>query len=58
MDERLHEVGDMRKARGKQYRLVGLLMMIGLAKLCGADQAREIADWGKNHQDERVGLVE
>jgi hypothetical protein len=48
--DRLHKLQDMRKARGKQYSLVGLLMVILLAKLCGADKPIEIADWGKNHQ--------
>lgn len=42
--DRLHKLQDMRKARGKQYSLVGLLMVILLAKLCGADKPAEIAD--------------
>jgi len=55
--DRLHKLQDMRKARGKQYSLVGLLMVILLAKLCGADKPIEIADWGKNHQDEMIRLL-
>jgi predicted transposase YbfD/YdcC len=55
--DRLHKLQDMRKARGKQYSLVGLLMVILLAKLCGADKPTEIADWGKNHQDEMIRLL-
>jgi predicted transposase YbfD/YdcC len=55
--ERLHKLQDLRKARGKQYSLVGLLMVILLAKLCGADKPTEIADWGKNHQEELVSLL-
>lgn len=55
--DRLHQLQDMRKARGKQYSLVGLLMIILLAKLCGADKPTEIADWGKNRQQELVGLL-
>ena len=55
--DRLHKLQDMRKARGKQYSLVGLLMIILLAKLCGADKPTEIADWGKNRQQELVGLL-
>jgi predicted transposase YbfD/YdcC len=55
--DRLHKLQDMRKARGEQYSLVGLLMIILLAKLCGADKPTEIADWGKNRQQELVGLL-
>lgn len=55
--DRLHKLQDLRKARGKQYSLVGLLMVILLAKLCGADKPAEIADWGKNHQEEMVRLL-
>jgi hypothetical protein len=56
--DRLHKLQDMRKARGKQYSLVGLLMVILLPKLCGADKPAEIADWEKNHQDEIIRLLE
>jgi predicted transposase YbfD/YdcC len=56
--DRLHKLHDMRKARGKQYSLVGLLMIILLAKLCGEDKPTEIADWGKNHQTELVRLLQ
>jgi hypothetical protein len=55
--DRLHKLQDLRKARGKQYSLVGLLMVILLAKLCGADKPTEIADWGKNHQEEMRQLL-
>lgn len=55
--ERLHKLQDMRKARGKQYSLVGLLMVILLAKLCGEDKPTAIADWGKNHQQELIELL-
>lgn len=55
--DRLHKLQDMRKARGKQYSLVGLLMIILLAKLCGEDKPTGIADWGKNHQVEIMGLL-
>ena len=55
--DRLHKLEDLRKARGKQYSLEGLLMVILLAKLCGADKPTEIADWGKNHQDEMRQLL-
>ncbi len=55
--DRLHKLRDMRKARGKQYSLVGLLMIILLAKLCGADKPTEIADWGKHREQELTGLL-
>ncbi|MBK9604677.1 MAG: transposase family protein [Anaerolineales bacterium] len=53
----LHKLQDMRKAPGKQYGLVGLLMVILLTKLCGAYKPAEIADWGENHQDEMIRLL-
>jgi predicted transposase YbfD/YdcC len=55
--DRLHKLQDMRKARGKQYSLVGLLMVILLAKLCGEDKPTAIAEWGKNHQAELLDLL-
>lgn len=55
--DRLHKLQDKRKARGKQYSLEGLLMVVLLAKLCGADKPTEIADWGKNHQEEMLRLL-
>ena len=42
---RFQEVPDPRKARGKRYELVTLLVLIFLAKLCGQDRPVEIADW-------------
>jgi hypothetical protein len=41
------EVIDPRKARGKRYSLVTLLVLIFLAKLSGADTPSAIADWCK-----------
>jgi predicted transposase YbfD/YdcC len=55
--DRLHKLQDLRKARGKQYSLEGLLMLILLAKLCGADKPTEIADWGRNYQAEMRELL-
>lgn len=40
-----HEIRDPRKARGKRYHLVTLLVLIFLAKLSGADTPSSIADW-------------
>jgi predicted transposase YbfD/YdcC len=54
---RLLELTDLRKARGKQYSLVTLLMIILLAKLSGQDKPVEIADWAKNNQGRLVELL-
>jgi predicted transposase YbfD/YdcC len=50
---------DPRKAKGKQYSLLMLLVVIFLAKLSGKDRPVEIADWAKNHAEalaQRLGL--
>jgi DDE_Tnp_1-associated len=39
------EIIDLRKRRGIRYRLAPLLVLIVLAKMCGADKPNEIADW-------------
>lgn len=54
---RLLELTDLRKARGKRYRLVTLLMIILLAKLSGQDTPVEIADWAKNNRGRLVELL-
>lgn len=36
---------DQRKPRGKRYELAPLLVLIVLAKMCGADKPVEIAEW-------------
>lgn len=48
---------DPRKAKGKRYHLLTLMMIILLAKLCGKDRPMEIADWAKNHTVELVKLM-
>lgn len=50
--DRLHKLSDLRKARGKRYSLVTLLMIILMAKLCGANTLMDIAEWGENHKEE------
>ena len=50
--DRLHRLSDLRKARDIRYRLVTLLMIILMAKLCGANTPMDIAEWGENHQEE------
>ena len=55
--DRLCRLTDIRKAKGKRYRLETILILIVAAKLCGADRPMEIAEWGKNHQDQLVKLL-
>ncbi len=56
--ERLSKLTDSRKARGKQYSLETILMIILMAKLCGEDRPFGIADWSKNHQEQLVKLLQ
>jgi predicted transposase YbfD/YdcC len=55
--DRLHRVTDLRKARGQRYSLVTVLMIILMAKLCGANTPTEIAEWGENHKEEMIRLL-
>jgi hypothetical protein len=41
------ELPDLRKARGKRYRLETILTLIVLAKVCGEDKPSGIAEWAK-----------
>ena len=50
--EGLSKLTDIRKARGKLYRLETILVIIVVAKLCGADTPAAITDWGKNHAEQ------
>ena len=50
---RLQELRDSRKARGLRYRLLDLLVMMVLAKICGEDPPSGIADWVK-HRGEQI----
>jgi predicted transposase YbfD/YdcC len=54
---RLLKLSDLRKARGKQYRLETILMIVVLAKLSRQDKPVEIADWAKNNQERLVELL-
>jgi predicted transposase YbfD/YdcC len=54
---RFHHISDPRGAKGKQYSLVTLLVIIFLAKLAGKDKPDEIADWAKNHAAEIAELL-
>jgi predicted transposase YbfD/YdcC len=54
---RFHHISDPRHAKGKQYSLVTLLVVIFLAKLVGKDRPDEIADWAKHHAEELAELL-
>jgi predicted transposase YbfD/YdcC len=55
--DRFQQISDPRKAKGKQYSLLTLLILIFLAKLAGKDKPMEIADWAKNHREELAELL-
>lgn len=54
---RLEKITDVRKAKGKRYSLITILMIILMAKLCGEDKPMGIADWAKNRQAELIKLL-
>lgn len=56
--DRFQHLVDPRKAHGKRYSLVTLLVIIFLAKMCGKDTPVEIADWAKNHAEELAELLQ
>lgn len=56
--ERLGELTDIRKARGKRFRLEAILTIIVMAKMCGEDTPSAIADWAKNHQEQILELLQ
>jgi predicted transposase YbfD/YdcC len=49
---RFQELKDSRKPRGVRYRLVHLLVMMVLAKLCGEDTPSGIADWVQHRSEQ------
>ena len=55
--DRFQQLSDPRKAKGKQYSLLTLLLLLFLAKLAGKDKPMEIADWGENHCVELAALL-
>lgn len=55
--DRFQGISDPRKAKGKQYDLLNLLVVIFLAKLSGKDNPVEIADWAKNEVQELGQLL-
>lgn len=52
----LQRVQDRRKAKGKRYRLLDLLVLMVLAKLCGEDTPSGIADWVAQRVDQLYEL--
>jgi predicted transposase YbfD/YdcC len=55
--EGLSRLTDIRKAKGKIYRLETVLMIVILAKLCGEDRPLGIAEWAHHRQEELVQLL-
>lgn len=55
--DRFQHLPDPRKARGKRYSLVTLLVIIFLGKLCRQDSPVEIAAWAANHAETLAGLL-
>ncbi len=55
--DHFQRLGDPRKAKGKLYNLVTLLVLIFLAKLCEKERPVEIADWAKNQAEELTQLL-
>jgi predicted transposase YbfD/YdcC len=55
---RFEQMSDPRKARGKRYSLVTLLVIIFLGKLSGQDSPVEIADWAANHAEKLAKLLQ
>lgn len=54
---RLSKLTDVRKAKGKRYSLVTILMIMLMAKLCGENMPMGIADWAKHRQAELVKIL-
>jgi hypothetical protein len=50
VNDRLHRLTNLWKAKGKRYSLVTVLMIILLARLCGTSTPTEMAEWGENHK--------
>lgn len=55
--EGLLELTDIRKAKGKIYRLETVRMIVILTKLCGEDTPLGIAEWAKHRQEDLVKLL-
>jgi predicted transposase YbfD/YdcC len=55
--EGLTKLTDIRKAKGKQYALEMILLIVVMAKLCGEDKPLGIAEWAQHRQGELVQLL-
>jgi predicted transposase YbfD/YdcC len=55
--EGLCKLTDIRKAKGKQYSLEMILLIVVMAKLCGEDKPLGIAEWAQHRQEELVELL-
>jgi len=53
----IQELPDARKARGKRYSLVTLLLLVFMAKLSGADTPYAISEWCQARKDSLVALL-
>jgi len=53
----LCKLTDIRKAKGKQYALEMVLLIVVMAKLCGEDKPLGIAEWAQNRQAALVKLL-
>jgi hypothetical protein len=53
----LSKLTDIRKAKGKQYALEMILLIVVMAKLCGEDKPLGIAEWAQHRQAELVQLL-
>lgn len=53
----LCKLTDIRKAKGKQYALEMVLLIVIMAKLCGEDTPLGIAEWGQHRQEVFVQLL-
>lgn len=56
--DRFCQIKDPRKAHGKRYSLVTLLVVIFLAKLSNQDTPVAIADWARNHAVKLAELLQ
>ena len=55
--DHLETLTDLRKPNGKRYSLETLLMIILMAKLCGANTPMEIAEWAQHRKGQLVGIL-
>ena len=54
---RFEGIKDKRKARGLRYRLVHILVMMVLAKICGEDTPSGIADWVQHRSEQMIEML-